>query len=361
MAERSDLIVSLDKCGLWQACRQLRAWRDHGLDPLRLSVNLIARTWPAPTSSTACGRTLNDTGVAPRGPRARDHRPGGPRPVGPGHRRKTSSGSAASACGPPSTTSARATRHSIASARSRSAHSRSTSRSSRSWVRPTRRAASCRPSSAWPDASGCRAWPRAWRRCCRAGCSSSGESQGGTGLLLQPAPAPGRHRGDAGQPGTGRGPRVLRRAVQRKPGPQPARRLTRRRGPRAARQPLAECDRLLAPVSSRRSHPPFHEEGPIPSIHRVSDRAPLEQEEEASLHSGLLREMPGEAGVRRRGGRDGQRSKVRQGQVPRLRYGNEQDPGQKRLVRGDGGGQWSAARPPPCEPPPCAARPNHHP
>ncbi len=65
MAERSDLIVSLDNWVLWQACRQLRAWRDHGLDPLRLSVNLASRDLASPDFFDSVQRTLNDTGVAP--------------------------------------------------------------------------------------------------------------------------------------------------------------------------------------------------------------------------------------------------------------------------------------------------------
>ena len=65
MAERSDLIVSLDNWVLWQACRQLRAWRDHGLDPLRLSVNLASRDLASPDFFDSVERTLRDTGVDP--------------------------------------------------------------------------------------------------------------------------------------------------------------------------------------------------------------------------------------------------------------------------------------------------------
>jgi len=65
MAERSDLIVSLDNWVLWQACRQLRSWRDHGLDPLRLSVNLASRDLASPDLFDSVQRTLNDTGVDP--------------------------------------------------------------------------------------------------------------------------------------------------------------------------------------------------------------------------------------------------------------------------------------------------------
>jgi diguanylate cyclase (GGDEF)-like protein len=65
MAERSDLIVSLDNWVLWQACRQLRTWRDHGMDPLRLSVNLASRDLSNPDFSDSVERTLTDTGVDP--------------------------------------------------------------------------------------------------------------------------------------------------------------------------------------------------------------------------------------------------------------------------------------------------------
>jgi diguanylate cyclase (GGDEF)-like protein len=65
MAERSDLIVSLDNWVLWQACRQLRTWRDHGLDPLRLSVNLASRDLANPDFFHSVQRTLRDTGVDP--------------------------------------------------------------------------------------------------------------------------------------------------------------------------------------------------------------------------------------------------------------------------------------------------------
>ena len=65
MAERSDLIVSLDNWVLWQACRQLRAWRDHGLDPLRLSVNLASRDLASPEFFDSVQRTLHDTGIDP--------------------------------------------------------------------------------------------------------------------------------------------------------------------------------------------------------------------------------------------------------------------------------------------------------
>ncbi len=65
MAERSDLIVALDNWVLWQACRQLRSWRDHGMDPLRLSVNLASRDLSSPDFFDSVERTLTDTGIDP--------------------------------------------------------------------------------------------------------------------------------------------------------------------------------------------------------------------------------------------------------------------------------------------------------
>ena len=65
MAERSDLIVALDNWVLWQACRQLRSWRDHGMDPLRLSVNLASRDLSNPEFFDSVERTLSDTGTDP--------------------------------------------------------------------------------------------------------------------------------------------------------------------------------------------------------------------------------------------------------------------------------------------------------
>jgi len=65
LAEKSDLIVSLDSWVLWQACRQLRAWQDHDLDSLRLSVNLASRDLASPDFYESVERTLRDTGIDP--------------------------------------------------------------------------------------------------------------------------------------------------------------------------------------------------------------------------------------------------------------------------------------------------------
>jgi len=65
MAEKSELIVALDNWVLWQACRQLRSWKDHGIDPLRLSVNLASRDLSSPDFFDSVERTLADTGIDP--------------------------------------------------------------------------------------------------------------------------------------------------------------------------------------------------------------------------------------------------------------------------------------------------------
>ena len=65
MAERSDVIVALDTWVLEQACRQPRVWRDHGLGPLRLSVNLASRDLSNPDLFDNVDRTLQETGIDP--------------------------------------------------------------------------------------------------------------------------------------------------------------------------------------------------------------------------------------------------------------------------------------------------------
>ena len=65
MAEKSDLIVSLDNWVLWQACRQLRSWQDHDLNHLRLSVNLASRDLASPNFYESVERTLRDTSIDP--------------------------------------------------------------------------------------------------------------------------------------------------------------------------------------------------------------------------------------------------------------------------------------------------------
>jgi diguanylate cyclase (GGDEF)-like protein len=65
MAERSEVIVALDSWVLDQTCRQGRAWRDAGLPPLRLSVNLASRDLSNPQFFDNVRRTLLETGIDP--------------------------------------------------------------------------------------------------------------------------------------------------------------------------------------------------------------------------------------------------------------------------------------------------------
>jgi EAL domain-containing protein (putative c-di-GMP-specific phosphodiesterase class I) len=65
LAERSDLIVALDSWVLEQACHQARTWLDHGLAPLRMSVNLASRDLASPDLFENIDRTLEETGVDP--------------------------------------------------------------------------------------------------------------------------------------------------------------------------------------------------------------------------------------------------------------------------------------------------------
>ncbi len=65
LAERSDIIVALDTWVLDQACRQARKWRDQGLPPLRLSVNLASRDLSNPDLFDNIDRALSETGIDP--------------------------------------------------------------------------------------------------------------------------------------------------------------------------------------------------------------------------------------------------------------------------------------------------------
>jgi len=65
MAERTDVIVALDTWVLQQTCRQARAWLDHGLPPLRLSVNLASRDLSNPQLFDNIHHSLMETGIDP--------------------------------------------------------------------------------------------------------------------------------------------------------------------------------------------------------------------------------------------------------------------------------------------------------
>jgi diguanylate cyclase (GGDEF)-like protein len=65
LAEKSDVIVTLDSWVLAEACRQMRDWIDRGLETPRLSVNLASRDLSSPDLFENIRRTLEVTGIDP--------------------------------------------------------------------------------------------------------------------------------------------------------------------------------------------------------------------------------------------------------------------------------------------------------
>ena len=65
LAEETGLVVQLGEWVLREACRQNRAWRDEGLDPGLVSVNLSARQFRQEGLVHTVSRILEETGVAP--------------------------------------------------------------------------------------------------------------------------------------------------------------------------------------------------------------------------------------------------------------------------------------------------------
>lgn len=63
LAEESGLIVPIGAWAVQQACRQVRAWRDQGLPPLRIAVNLSAVQFRRVDLVDTVGRALSDAGV----------------------------------------------------------------------------------------------------------------------------------------------------------------------------------------------------------------------------------------------------------------------------------------------------------
>ena len=66
VAEQMGLMVKLGHWALWSACRQARAWRDAGLDPGRVCVNVSSVQFKAPIAlESDIASALRETGLPP--------------------------------------------------------------------------------------------------------------------------------------------------------------------------------------------------------------------------------------------------------------------------------------------------------
>jgi len=65
VAEETRLIVPLGEWALFSACRQLRQWRDAGLPPLRMAVNIPARQFQQRDLASAVRRAVDDSRIDP--------------------------------------------------------------------------------------------------------------------------------------------------------------------------------------------------------------------------------------------------------------------------------------------------------
>ncbi|WP_296805271.1 EAL domain-containing protein [Thiocapsa sp.] len=63
IAEQSDLILALGEWVLRTACAQNRAWRESGLPPITVGVNLSARQFTSQNIAGMTGRVLRETGL----------------------------------------------------------------------------------------------------------------------------------------------------------------------------------------------------------------------------------------------------------------------------------------------------------
>jgi diguanylate cyclase (GGDEF)-like protein/PAS domain S-box-containing protein len=67
LAEESGMIVALGDWVVRTACRQNQAWRDAGLDPISVSVNVSARQFEQAALVERIAAALHDSGLAPDG------------------------------------------------------------------------------------------------------------------------------------------------------------------------------------------------------------------------------------------------------------------------------------------------------
>jgi EAL domain-containing protein (putative c-di-GMP-specific phosphodiesterase class I) len=65
MAEESGLIIPIGEWVLISACAQLRAWRNDGLTPVPIAVNLSAKQFHQQNLAAMILRALQDQGVDP--------------------------------------------------------------------------------------------------------------------------------------------------------------------------------------------------------------------------------------------------------------------------------------------------------
>jgi len=65
VAEETGLIVPMGRWVLQTACRQMRAWADQGLPPLRIGVNISGRQFREADLADTVASTISETGIDP--------------------------------------------------------------------------------------------------------------------------------------------------------------------------------------------------------------------------------------------------------------------------------------------------------
>ena len=65
VAEESTLILAIGKWGLWEACRQIKAWQDQGLGILPVAVNLSSKQFQDKQLLRLVRETLDQHGITP--------------------------------------------------------------------------------------------------------------------------------------------------------------------------------------------------------------------------------------------------------------------------------------------------------